>query len=200
MVAAVSTGFSRRVLAQEAADVEMPVLWEGAANYRPSPTPLALKGELCARNNNTPIDDFSGMNWSCCTASASLAAAPRRACQLFDVPASSACQRAAMWRQSDQNRSIFDCYRFCSGRPGMVVVNGSRGRQKAARDKISTAFLEALNNAFEEPNSDGTSTKGLDAVKKVRDEDPATFARIYASLLPKQLEIEESTPESRLTD
>jgi hypothetical protein len=49
---------------------------------------------------------------------------------------------------------------------GAGQTNGSRGRQKAARDKISTAFLEALNDAFEEPNSDGTSTKGLDAVKK----------------------------------
>ena len=77
--------------------------------------------------------------------------------------------------------------------------NPSRGRQRAARDKISTAFLEALNEAFYEPNDTG-GCKGLDAIKKVRDEDPATFARIYATLLPKQLEIEDSTPESQLTD
>jgi hypothetical protein len=77
--------------------------------------------------------------------------------------------------------------------------NPSRGRQRAARDKISTAFLEALNEAFYEPNDSG-GCKGLDAIKKVRDDDPATFARIYATLLPKQLEIEESTPESALTD
>jgi hypothetical protein len=60
---------------------EMPLLWEGAANHRASPTPFALKGELCARNNSTPIDDFSGMNWSCCAASASLAAALLLACR-----------------------------------------------------------------------------------------------------------------------
>jgi hypothetical protein len=83
---------------------------------------------------------------------------------------------------------------------GAGQVNGSRGRQKAARDKISTAFLEALNDAFEEPNSDGTSTKGLDAVKKVRDEDPATFARIFAALMPKQVEISDEDPISNLTD
>jgi hypothetical protein len=77
--------------------------------------------------------------------------------------------------------------------------NPSRGRQRAARDKISTAFLEALNEAFHEPNDSG-GCKGLDAIKKVRDEDPATFARIYATLLPRQLEIEDSTPESQLTD
>ena len=77
--------------------------------------------------------------------------------------------------------------------------NPSRGRQRAARDKISTAFLEALNEAFHEPNDSG-GCKGLDAIKKVRDEDPATFARIYATLLPKQLEIEDTPPESALTD
>lgn len=77
--------------------------------------------------------------------------------------------------------------------------NPSRGRQRAARDKISTAFLEALNEAFDEPNDTG-GCKGLDAIKKVRDEDPATFARIYATLLPKQVEIDERTPESELSD
>jgi hypothetical protein len=77
--------------------------------------------------------------------------------------------------------------------------NPSRGRQRAARDKISTAFLEALNEAFYEPNDSG-GCKGLDAIKKVRDEDPATFARIYATLLPKQLEIEDNRPEADLSD
>jgi hypothetical protein len=57
-------------------------------------------------------------------------------------------------------------------------ANGSRGRQKAARDKISAALLEALSDAFNEPNDEGGS-KGLDALKKVRDEDPATYARIF---------------------
>jgi hypothetical protein len=87
-----------------------------------------------------------------------------------------------------------------STRFGAGQVNGSRGRQKAARDKISTALLEALNDAFEEPNSDGTRTKGLDAVKKVCDEDPATFARIFAALMPKQVEITDEDPISNLTD
>jgi hypothetical protein len=77
--------------------------------------------------------------------------------------------------------------------------NPSRGRQRAARDKISTAFLEALNEAFYEPNDTG-GCKGLDAIKKVRDEDPATFAHIYATLLPKQLEIEDTPPEAALSN
>jgi hypothetical protein len=110
------------------------------------------------------------------------------------IPSSDASFLSAnMWRMLPAR------YRFCGARmansnpspstrfgPG----NPSRGRQRAARDKISTAFLEALNEAFYEPNDSG-GCKGLDAIKKVRDEDPATFARIYATLLPKQLEIEE---------
>ena len=54
------------------------------------------KGEPCTRDNNTPIGNFSAMNWTCCPASASLAAAPRRACRFFDVPGSPACKLAAI--------------------------------------------------------------------------------------------------------
>ena len=79
------------------------------------------------------------------------------------------------------------------------VADAAGSLQRAARDKISTAFLEALNEAFHEPNDSG-GCKGLDAIKKVRDEDPATFARIYATLLPKQLEIEDPSPEAALSD
>jgi hypothetical protein len=86
-----------------------------------------------------------------------------------------------------------------STRFGAGQANGSRGRQKAARDKLSAAFLEALNEAFYEPNDSG-GCKGLDAIKKVRDEDPATFARIFAALMPKQVEIEDNRPEDSLTD
>jgi hypothetical protein len=86
-----------------------------------------------------------------------------------------------------------------STRFGAGQINGSRGRQRAARDKISAAFLEALNEAFYEPNDSG-GTKGLDAIKKVRDEDPATFARIFAALQPKQLEIDDTPPEAALSD
>jgi len=86
-----------------------------------------------------------------------------------------------------------------STRFGAGQANASRGRQKAARDKISAAFLEALNDTFHEPNDEGGS-KGLDALKKVRDEDPATYARIFAALMPKQLEIEDNRPEDNLTD
>jgi hypothetical protein len=64
------------------------------------------------------------------------------------------------------------------GRPMAVVAD------RRQRDKISAAFLEALNDTFHEPNAEGGS-KGLDARKKVRDEDPATYARIFAALMSK---------------
>ena len=59
-------------------------------------TLFASKGEPCNRNNNAPIDNFSAMNWNFCAASASLAAALRRACQFFNVQGSPLCQLAAV--------------------------------------------------------------------------------------------------------
>ena len=73
--------------------------------------------------------------------------------------------------------------------------NPSRGRQKAARDKISTAFLEALNEAFHEPNDSG-GCKDLDALKKGSRRRYGDLACIFATLQPKQLEIDDRMPES----
>jgi hypothetical protein len=42
-------------------------------------------------------------------------------------------------------------------------------------------------------------SKGLDALKKVHDEDPATYARVVASLQRKEVEVYR-TPEERLED
>lgn len=58
------------------------------------PCRVDSKGEPCPRHNNRPIDNFSAMSWSCCAASASLAAAPRGACRFFDAPGFLACQLA----------------------------------------------------------------------------------------------------------
>jgi hypothetical protein len=71
-------------------------------------------------------------------------------------------------------------------------VNGHTGRakQKGARDRLSTAFLEALTETFEEG--------GKEAVRKVRDQDPSTYVRVFAGLLSKEVEV--STPEAALTD
>jgi hypothetical protein len=57
---------------------------------------------------------------------------------------------------------------------------GNPGRPKGARSKLGEAFLEALHQSFK----DG----GIDAVNKVRDEDPPAYCKIIASLLPKVLQ------------
>lgn len=55
---------------------------------------------------------------------------------------------------------------------------------------MSAAFLAALANDFE--------AHGKEAVEKVRQEDPSTYLRIFASLAPKELEI--SRPLDGISD
>jgi hypothetical protein len=55
------------------------------------------------------------------------------------------------------------------------------GRPRNARNKISTAFLEALAADFEE--------HGAAAIKIMRMEKPADYVRVIASLMPRELEI-----------
>jgi hypothetical protein len=43
--------------------------------------------------------------------------------------------------------------------------------------------------------NDKGDSKGLDALRKVRDENPATYARVVASLLPKEIEIKRPLDE-----
>jgi hypothetical protein len=67
-------------------------------------------------------------------------------------------------------------YRFpkgVSGNPG--------GSAKGYRKKLSAAFLRALAADFAE--------HGADALIATREKDPAAYARIVASLLPKEVEV-----------
>ena len=57
------------------------------------------------------------------------------------------------------------------------------GRAKGARNKISTAFLEALAADFEEHG---------EAIKIMRVEKPTEYCKIIASILPKEFEINEN--------
>jgi hypothetical protein len=56
-----------------------------------------------------------------------------------------------------------------------------RGRQKGARDRMSTAFLNALADDFE--------AHGKGVVATVRKKDPSTYLRVFAGILPKEIEI-----------
>lgn len=64
------------------------------------------------------------------------------------------------------------------------------GRPKESRDRLSRAFLTAMADDFE--------ANGVDAITKVRTEDPSTYVRVVASLQPKELEI--TNPMQSLTD
>src|SRR5262245_12372673 len=62
------------------------------------------------------------------------------------------------------------------------------GRRKGARQRISTALLEAIAKDFEE--------FGEETIKITRVERPTEYLKIVASLLPREFEI----TDSRLTD
>ena len=73
----------------------------------------------------------------------------------------------------------------------MTLQPGQGGRRKGARQKISTALLEAIANDFAE--------HGEEVVKITRIEKPVEYLRIVASLLPKELEIAVG-PLNEITD
>ena len=66
------------------------------------------------------------------------------------------------------------------------------GRPKGARSKLSEAFLESLANDFE--------AHGVEVVRKVREERPHDYLKIVATILPKQMQLEDLTPKRRAED
>lgn len=66
---------------------------------------------------------------------------------------------------------------------------GNPGRPKGSRNKLGEAFIEALHDDFNE--------HGVEAITKMRAEDPGGYVRVIAGLLPKEFKIETT---SDLTD
>lgn len=64
------------------------------------------------------------------------------------------------------------------------------GRPKGSRNKLGEEFISALANDFQE--------HGQKAIETVRKEDPSTYVRVVANLLPKEIEIKR--PEDGLSD
>ena len=58
------------------------------------------------------------------------------------------------------------------------------GKPKGSRNKLGEDFVHALQESFK--------AHGRETLEIVRVEDPSTYVRVIASLLPKQLEIKES--------
>jgi hypothetical protein len=65
---------------------------------------------------------------------------------------------------------------------------GNGGRPKGARNRLSGDFLTALANEFAE--------HGADAIRICRIEEPSTFLKIIASLMPKEIDITTTQLES----
>jgi hypothetical protein len=61
------------------------------------------------------------------------------------------------------------------------------GRPKGSRNKLSEAFLSALSEDFEQ--------NGVAVIETVRAEKPAEYLKIIAAIVPKQLEIRETSLE-----
>lgn len=60
--------------------------------------------------------------------------------------------------------------------PGAVL--NPKGRPKGARSRLSDAFFQDLAEVWE--------AQGMEAMIKVANDDPSTFVRVVASLMPKQ--------------
>lgn len=63
--------------------------------------------------------------------------------------------------------------------------SGNGGRPRGARAKLGEAFMEAMRASFEE--------KGKAAIDAVIEDKPDQYLKVIASLMPKQLDIDEET-------
>ena len=72
-----------------------------------------------------------------------------------------------------------------------VAGTGGNGRAKGSRNKLGEAFTDALYADFQE--------NGIEAITKVRDNDPSTYVRVIAGLLPKEVKIEQQ-PLAEMSD
>lgn len=77
--------------------------------------------------------------------------------------------------------------RFAPGQSGNPA-----GRKQGSRNRLSNAFVAALVADFEE--------HGPPTIVRVRENTPAVYLRLCASLMPKQIEIGPENPFADLTD
>ncbi len=72
------------------------------------------------------------------------------------------------------------------GRPFEPGNTKGLGRPKGSRNKLGEAFVGALLTDFE--------ANGVAAIEKVRADDPSTYVRVIAGLLPKEVTGENGEP------
>ncbi len=66
------------------------------------------------------------------------------------------------------------------------VSGNPNGRPKSTRHKLGEKFLEALLADFSTAVAEGHEA-GVEAIRKMRDERPGDYAKMIASILPKEL-------------
>src|SRR5262245_9564777 len=88
----------------------------------------------------------------------------------------------AMPEEAGKNRGQF--------KPGQS--GNPAGRPKGARSKLSESFLKALAEDFD--------SNGIEVIEKVRNGRPHEYLKIVAAVLPKQMQLEDLTPNRRAED
>jgi hypothetical protein len=73
-----------------------------------------------------------------------------------------------------------------------LTGNIGGGRPKGSRNKLGEAFTQALFEHFQ--------AEGAGVIKRVAEEHPDTYVRVIASLLPKELKVEQSPVEALSDD
>jgi len=66
--------------------------------------------------------------------------------------------------------------------PDGTFAEGNPGRPKGSRNKLSQAFIETLYADFE--------ANGMEAIDRLRVEQPGVYARVIASLVPKEIDLD----------
>lgn len=64
------------------------------------------------------------------------------------------------------------------------------GRPKGSRNKLGEDFLHAMLNDFNAVGEDG-KINGVEAIRKVRENDPVAYVRTLSAIMPKELEVGE---------
>ena len=92
--------------------------------------------------------------------------------------------------EPNSNGQKLDGRKATQFKPGQV--GNPAGRPKGSRNRLQEAFVAEMCAAFEE---DGGA-----AIRKVRDQDPGTFMKVIAQILPKQIEVGEAGAFSDFDD